>query len=113
MKSSIAEIIHTVKSNPDGLANSAIEDFEIRYDSILKLADDEYCKYPPSELYPDGFNLFKRLRKYKHNHLLFLHHPEVDYTNNLSERCLRKFKRKQKQAVTFRSMQALNISAKR
>jgi hypothetical protein len=37
------------------------------------------------------------------NHLYFLNHPEIDYTNNLSERELRKFKRKQKQAVVLRS----------
>ena len=35
--------------------------------------------------------------------LYFLYHPDVDYTNNISERGLRKFKRKQKQAVVLRS----------
>ena len=40
---------------------------------------------------------------YKDNHLLFLTHPEIDYTDNISERALRKYKRKQKQAVSFRS----------
>lgn len=43
------------------------------------------------------------MEKYKANHLLFLRYPEINYTNNLSERSLRKFKRKQIQAVTFRS----------
>ena|GEM_PF-3749393 len=33
-------------------------------------------------------------------------HPEVDYTNNRSERYCRKYKRKQKQAVTFRSLKS-------
>ena len=51
----------------------------------------------------DGFNLFKRLRSYQESHLYFLNHPEVDPTNNISERGLRKFKRKQKQAVVLRS----------
>ena len=40
---------------------------------------------------------------YRDNHLLFLTRPEIDYTDNLSERALRKYKRKQKQAVSFRS----------
>ena len=35
--------------------------------------------------------------------IFFLSHPDVDYTNNISERGLRKFKRKQKQAVVLRS----------
>lgn len=47
--------------------------------------------------------MYKRMEKYKTNHLLFLRHPEINYTNNLSERSLRKFKRKQIQAITFRS----------
>lgn len=50
----------------------------------------------------DGFNLQKRLRKYQDDHLYFLKHPDVDYTNNISERELRKFNRKQKQAVALR-----------
>ena len=51
----------------------------------------------------DGYNLYKRLRDYQTDHLYFLSHPEIDYTNNISERQLRKFKRKQKQAVVLRS----------
>ena len=37
------------------------------------------------------------------DHLYFLSHPEIDCTNNISEIQLRKFKRKQKQAVVLRS----------
>ena len=51
----------------------------------------------------DGFNLQKRLREYQEHHLYFLKHSNVDYTNNISERELRKFKRNQKQAVVLRS----------
>ena len=43
------------------------------------------------------------MRNYQAAHLYFLSHPEVDPTNNISERELRKFKRKQKQAVVLRS----------
>lgn len=42
------------------------------------------------------------MKQYKENHLLFLEHPDLEYTNNPAERGLRKFKRKLKQAVTFR-----------
>lgn len=51
----------------------------------------------------DGFNLQKRLREYQADHLYFLSHPNIDYTNTISERGLRKFMRKQKQAVVLRS----------
>lgn len=71
--------------------------------SILELANEGYLLHPPSPDFRDGFNLQKRLRKYEVNHLYFLKHPEIDCTNNLSERELRKFKRKQKQTVVLRS----------
>ena len=58
---------------------------------------------PPNDYYREGYNLYKRLRDYQTDHLYFLSHPEIDYTNNISERQLRKFKRKQKQAVVLRS----------
>ena len=51
----------------------------------------------------DGYNLQKRLRDFQADHLYFLSLPDIDYTNNISERGLRKFKRKQKQAVVLRS----------
>ena len=51
----------------------------------------------------DGYNLHLKLSRYQKEHLLFLTHPEIDCTNNISERELRKFKRKQKQAVVLRS----------
>ena len=44
------------------------------------------------------------MKDFQKAHLYFLSHPNVDYTNNISERGLRKFKRKQKQAVVLRSV---------
>ena len=80
--------------------------FSEEYDAILELAEKEYALDPPSKYYKDGFNLFRRMKKYKESHLLFLSMPEVEYTNNLSERLLRGYKRKQSQAVSFRSKQS-------
>ena len=40
-----------------------------------------------------------------HNHLLFLHDIRVPATNNEAERLLKNYKRKQAQAVTFRSFE--------
>jgi len=73
------------------------------YDVILAIAKEEYEYEPPSKYYVDGFNLFKRMLNYKASHLLFLHDSRVPHNNNLSERLLRVYKRKQAQAMTFRS----------
>ena len=43
------------------------------------------------------------LHHHRDDHLYILSHPEIDYTNNISERQLLKIKRKQKQAVVLRS----------
>lgn len=41
------------------------------------------------------------------NHLLFLHDYRVPIANNESKRLLRSYKRKQQQAVTFRSFETI------
>lgn len=99
----LQEMIHAVKKAPKGLSGKKIREFTERYESVLALAQTEYAQSPPSKYYPDGFNLYKRLQEYQKDHLYFLSHPDVDFTNNISERALRKFKRKQKQAVVLRS----------
>ena len=105
MRSLIQEMIHYRNGLPPDspLCEASIQAFEKRYDEILSLAQNEYEDVPPSDYYPDGYNLFLRLREYRHNHLLFLHNRDVPTTNNLSERLLRGYKRKQKQVMTFRS----------
>ncbi len=91
------------KRNKAGIPKDKVKKYIEKYETILKLAEDEYTQHPPDRNYMDGFNLQKRLRDFQANHLYFLSHPEVDYTNNISERELRKLKRKQKQAVVLRS----------
>ena len=46
--------------------------------------------------------------EYMENHLLFLHNMKVPATNNEAERLLRKYKRKQAQAVSFRSQSSID-----
>ena len=94
--------------NPDQIEPDKVEAYEVRYDEILKTAKDEYEYEPPTKYYPEGFNLYKRLVKYKPNHLLFLYSKDVEPTNNLSERLLRIFKRKQQQVMAFRSWGGLD-----
>ena len=96
-------MIHTAKKNKNGIPGDKIKNLTDKYEAILAIASEEYIKHPPDKEYMEGFNLQKRLREYQATHLYFLSHPDVNYTNNISERGLRKFKRKQKQAVVLRS----------
>ena len=99
----LQRMIHTAKRNRSGIPMDKVQALTDQYTSILSLAADEYNRYPPDRNYMDGFNLQKRLRNYQADNLYFLTHPDVDFTNNICERELRKFKRKQKQAVVLRS----------
>ena len=83
-------------------------EFEDKYLEILSVAKEEYEYEPPSKYYKDGYNLYKRLLKFKDNHLLFLHDARVPTNNNLSERLARIFKRKQRQVMSFRSFDSMS-----
>jgi len=93
--------------NPDEIDPARVSKFEATYDEILKLAKDEYEYEPPSKYYKKGYNLYLRMEKYKAAHLLFLHDRRVSYSNSLSERLLRVYKRKQHQVMAFRSFDSL------
>ena len=90
----------------DELADAAAG-FVGRFDAVLELAGREYAESPPTKYYRDGYNLFKRLKDYKDSQLRFLDHMEVDPDNSLCERLARVFKRKQHQAMAFRSFEFL------
>lgn len=110
MHSLVQEMIHY----RNGLQGSprpdpeAVPRYEERYMEILETARNEYENIPASKYYKDGYNLFLRMEKYKQEHLLFLHDPRVPATNNETERLLRSYKRKQAQAVTFRSFESID-----
>jgi hypothetical protein len=109
MHSLLQEMIHYRKTLPEDtvLDPSKIQELEQKYDAILELAGKEYTEHPPGKYYRDGINLARRMKQYRKEHLLFLENPDVPATNNLSERLLRQFKRKQQQAVSFRSFESL------
>ena len=90
----------------DELAGAAAG-FGARFDAVLELAEREYAESPPTKYYRDGYNLFRRLKDYKDSQLRFLDHLEVDPDNSLCERLARVFKRKQHQAMAFRSFEFL------
>ncbi len=105
MQKLLQAMIHTRNQLEVGaeMEESVIQTFEMDYLHILQTAKDEYEYEPASKYYMDGYNLYKRMDKYKEAHLLFLHNKHVPATNNHSERLLRILKRKQKQVMSFRS----------
>lgn len=90
-----------------GFDEHTVKKFEERYDSILEEAREEYEYIPPSKYYRDGYNLYRRMVKYRSSHLLFLHDMRVPHNNNLAERYLRAYKRKQHQVMSFRSDESI------
>jgi hypothetical protein len=115
MRGLIQEMIHFRKHldpedgrDPNEIAPEKVEDLVKRYGEILETAKGEYEYEPPSKYYNKGFNLYKRLVEYKDNHLLFLYDRRVPYCNSIAERMLRIYKRKEHQAMTFRSFGGLD-----
>lgn len=110
MSSLLKEMIHYRNGLDPGeeCSKEDVEEFEKKYLEILNTAKNEYEYEPPGDYYRDGFNLYKRMYEYMENHLLFLHDTRVPTTNNEAERDLRSYKRKQKQAVSFRSFESVN-----
>jgi hypothetical protein len=115
MRELLREMIHFRKHldtedgrNPNEIEPQKVAEFVRRYGEILDIARTEYEYEPPSVYYKDGFNLFKRMDKYKDNHLLFMYDWRVPYSNSLAERLLRIYKRKEHQVMTFRSFGGLD-----
>ena len=110
MHSLIQEMIHYRNSLSESEQSDphTVSNFEKRYQMILTTARDEYEYEPPGKYYRDGYNLYKRMKKYMKYHLLFLRDKNVPATNNEAERLLRKYKRKQAQAVSFRSQSSID-----
>ena len=110
MHTLMREMIHYRNSLKPGNVcdKEVIAALEARYDQIVEKAKEEYENIPATEYYKEGYNLSIRMEKYRENHLLFLHNPQVPATNNEAERLLRGYKRKQKQAVTFRSFESID-----
>ena len=110
MRSLVQEIIHFRKGFqlPQEPDLKKVSEFKKRYQKILETARKEYGDIPANNYHRDGYNLFLRMEKYMQNHLLFLHNSRVPATNNEAEGLLRNYKRKQAQAVTFRSFESID-----
>ena len=82
------------------------KEYEKTFEQLLKMAKEENKKIK-SSYYKDKSNkLYRRLKKYKKNHLYFIKDFEIPFDNNLSEQDLRMFKTKTKISGGFRSMEA-------
>ena len=89
------------KSIPD----KTLQRLEDRYDELLEYAKQERKDKPCGFRWAtkEETSLLNRLKKYKRNHLLFLHNFNVPFDNNMSERDLRKCKNRQKMSGGFRT----------
>jgi len=110
MHSLIREMIHYRNTLPPetNCNQEKIKEFQSRYKEILGRAKEEYEYIPANEYYKEGYNLYLRMEKYMTNHLLFLQDYRIPTTNNEAERLLRGYKRKQVQAVSFRSQASID-----
>ena len=79
------------------------ETYVERLRAILATAKEEYEYEPPSKYYRDGYNTYRRMEESPEEYVLFLRDPGVPPTNNVAERCARRFKRKAHQVMSFRS----------
>ena len=85
-----------------GFSQEELNRYYARYDELLKQAKEQNKLTSGSIAKSDELSLIRRLETYKSNHLLFMSHPNVPFTNNMSERDLRKCKNRQKVSCGFR-----------
>ncbi len=88
-----------------------VKDYHRRYGEILSEGYVENRSTSPKWAKREEASLLNRLSKYMKNHLLFLENFEVAFTNNLSERDLRKCKNRQKMSGGFRNMNGCRMFA--
>lgn len=69
-----------------------ISSYEQQYHSLISKGYEENKNTSHKYAKEDEKKLLNRMKKYSHNHLLFLHDFEVLFDNNISERDLRKVK---------------------
>lgn len=81
--------------------------YSLRYDEILSKGIEENKKVRSNFYAKEEKKLLNRLKKYKENHLIFIHDFSMPFDNNLSERELRHVKCKQKISGFFKGIKGL------
>lgn len=89
-----------------GFDKDKITEYIKEFDNILKLSKEENKKISSKYYKTKSEQLYRRLKKYKKNHLYFIKNFDVPFDNNMSEQDLRIFKTKTKISGGFRSMKA-------
>lgn len=79
-----------------------ISRYEQQYHSLITEGFKENKNTGHKYAKADEIRLLNRMKKYSHNHLLFLHDFHVLFDDNISERDLRKVKNRQKMSGGFR-----------
>lgn len=79
-----------------------LKQYEARYDKIVQNGIEQNKTTKRRFVKKEEKKLLNRLVKYKENQLLFMYDFDVGFTNNMSERDLRKCKTKQKVSGGFR-----------
>ena len=93
-----------IKYNLKKFDKTKIREYKLEYDNILKIAKEENKQISSSFYKSKSDKLYRRLKKYKKNHLYFIKDFEVSFDNNMSEQDLRMFKTKTKISGGFRSL---------
>lgn len=101
-----------IKEGKDSFDEGFIADIETQYDTILSLGEEQNSKTIGTTAKKEECALLKRLRKYKDNFLLFLRDFQIPFTNNVSERDLRKCKNRQKMSGGFRNTAGCDMYCK-
>lgn len=93
------------------LPEDELRKFYEEYDEIIARGRKENENTRPKWAKKEENALLNRLEKYKENHLLFLNNFDVAFSNNMSERDLRKCKNRQKLNGGFRTNDGLAMFA--
>lgn len=107
MISLLTEILHRRKE----LINNGVqyfskedkESYTNKYVSIISKAKDTY--FEKTIYNTDSVNLYKRMEKYKENHLLFMNDFSIPFENNQAERDVRMLKSKTKVSGHFNMLE--------
>ena len=101
-----------IAAGEESFSEAVIADIEAKYDALLSLGDEQSQKTKGYTARKEERSLLRRLRKYQENILLFLRDFHVPFTNNMSERDLRKCKNRQKMAGGFRDAEGCDTYCK-
>ena len=98
----LSEKKERIDQGASSFGENELEAISLYYDAIIARGWEQNTNTKGYHARKWEQRLLRRLAKYKANHLLFAHDFRVDFTNNISERDLRKVKGRQKIAGGFR-----------